>query len=75
MNEELHQAFLLILADLADPRRRHLGQTSNTQLLEITHLIDRAAEQCRYERIKRALAYQSDLYGRDISRPDIDPTA
>ena len=59
MQEELHQAFLLILADFAAPDRRVIGQTSNDQLLEITHLIGRAAEQCRYERIKRALAHHS----------------
>jgi len=33
MNEELHQAFLLVLADLAAPDRRVIGQTSNDQLL------------------------------------------
>lgn len=49
MNEALDQAFLLILAALADPQRRHLDQTSNTPLLERTHLIDRAAEQGRKE--------------------------
>ena len=68
MNEELHQAFLLILADLADPQRRHIGQTSNAQLLEIIRLIDRAAEQCRYEGIKRGLAHHSRGSHADLDR-------